>query len=214
MIRNFDELLICIEKVEKEITKLKEQQRYFICNLNFSKSRQLFSKAQLLELNILNYINYYQNKIKDNYLENKLYKTKLRYLKIKHQPKSIANDLLYCIQELIIEYNELKKICNINELDDDFDFKKTRQYHFDKVELIYVELKNVILFSNSKINANQMIYYKSLTDYLRSYYDKRIKILNKELHCKTEELIRIQMEINVIKNELKLIAVKNKLYND
>jgi ribosomal protein S17E len=122
MIRNYDELLICIEKVEKQIHKLKKRQHHFIYNLNFTEAKQLLSKEQLLELQILNYIEYYQEKIKGNYLENKLYTTKLSSLKTKYLPKNIANDLLYCIKELNTEYDDLKKdmaiFYNLNRLDD------------------------------------------------------------------------------------------------
>lgn len=108
MIRNYDELMICITKIEKQIPKLKTEQQKHIYNLNFKKAKIVLSQQQLIELQILNYIGYYQEKIKDNYLESKLYRPKLKSLKKFYQTKTIAGELIYCFMQLITEYDKLK----------------------------------------------------------------------------------------------------------
>ncbi|MNS93313.1 hypothetical protein D3C72_1274780 [compost metagenome] len=64
MIRNYDELLICIANLATQIPKLKKEQQKHIFNLDFANAKIILSKQQLLELQILNYIGYYQEKIK------------------------------------------------------------------------------------------------------------------------------------------------------
>src|SRR6218665_911871 len=109
MIRNYDELVICITNTEKQISKLKTEKQKHIYNLNFKNAKLVLSHQQLIELQILNYIGYYQEKIKDSYLESKLYSSKLKSLKKLYQTKTIAGDLIYCLMQLITEYDELEK---------------------------------------------------------------------------------------------------------
>lgn len=44
MILNYNELLICIKSIEKQISMLKFEQRKLIYDLNFSKTRQVFAQ--------------------------------------------------------------------------------------------------------------------------------------------------------------------------
>ncbi|MFH6967739.1 hypothetical protein [Flavobacterium sp. FlaQc-28] len=67
MTLNYNELLIYIEKIEKQLDLLKKEEQLHIDALNFKQADQLASKQQFIKLQILNYLAYYfQNAKQDN----------------------------------------------------------------------------------------------------------------------------------------------------
>ncbi|NWL04234.1 hypothetical protein DM790_25730 [Flavobacterium collinsii] len=184
MIRNYNELIICITNIEKQIPKLKKEQQKHIFKLDFANAKTLLSQQQLLELQILNYIGYYQEKIKNNHLETKLYGEKLSFLKKSYQTKSIADDLLYCLKELIKDYDELKNdlwIFSTLHLNHVLAIKEKIKKLIFTVEEIYFELTNLILFSNAKFNEKQIIEYNLIVDFFHNYYKSEIENLQDQL---------------------------------
>ncbi len=184
MIRNYDELMICIKNIEKKIPKLKTEQQKQIYDLNFWKAKIVLSQKQLIELQILNYIGYYEEKIKDRYLESKLYNPKLKSLKKFYQTKTIADDLIYCLMQLITEYDELKNdlwIFSALRLNHAFTIKEKIKKLIFKMEEIHFELANAILLSNAKINGKQVINYNLIVDFFHSYYRCKIENLQEKL---------------------------------
>jgi hypothetical protein len=208
MIRNYDELIICITKIEKQIPKLKAEQQRHIYNLNFGKAKIVLLKQQFLELQILSYIEYYQEKIKNNYLESKLYSPKLSSLKKSYQTKTIANDLVYCLKELIMEYDELQKdlwIFSALSLHHALAIKEKIRNLIFTMEEIYLELSNVILIPNTKINEEQKIHYNLIVDFFHHYYTSQIENLREELMSKKSGLKFIQslkMSVNPITTKM------------
>ena len=108
MIQNYDQLLICIKKIDKRILLLKTEKYNHIYNLNFGKAKKILAQQQLLELQVLNYIVFYEEKIRNKHLEKKLYSMELCSLKKSYQTKTIADDLIHCLKQLIINHDELK----------------------------------------------------------------------------------------------------------
>lgn len=156
MILNYNELVICIKKIEKQIFKLKLEQRNLIHDLNFSKTREAFAQQQLLELQILNYITYYQEKIKNNHLERKIYSNELSNLKENYHPKTNAVDFFYCLKELSIQYNEFLKdrklFYKLNRLKDEDAIKEKIKNQTSCMEEIFLELSRIILLQHSNID--------------------------------------------------------------
>jgi hypothetical protein len=186
MIRNYNELMICITNIEKQIPKLKTEQQKQIYSLNFRKAKIVLSQQQLIELQILNYIGYYEEKIKDRYLESKLYSSKLKSLKKFYQTKTITDDLIYCLMQLITEYDELKNdlwIFSALRLNHAFTIKEKIKKLIFKMEEIYFELANAILLSNAKINGKQVIHYNLIVDFFHNYYTCQIENLQEKLRA-------------------------------
>ncbi|WP_433835656.1 hypothetical protein [Flavobacterium anhuiense] len=184
MIRNYNELIICITNIEKQISKLKKEQQKHIFKLDFANAKTLLSQQQLLELQILNYIGYYQEKIKNNHLESKLYGEKLVFLKKSYQTKNIADDLLYCLKQLIKDYDELKNdlwIFSSLHLNHVLEIKEKIKKLIFTVEEIYFELTNLILFLNAKFNEKQIIEYNLIVDFFHNYYTSEIENLQDKL---------------------------------
>lgn len=184
MIRNYNELIICITNIEKQISKLKKEQQKHIFKLDFANAKTLLSQQQLLELQILNYIGYYQEKIKNNHLESKLYGEKLGFLKKSYQTKNIADDLLYCLKQLIKDYDELKNdlwIFSSLHLNHVLEIKEKIKKLIFTVEEIYFELTNLILFLNAKFNEKQIIEYNLIVDFFHNYYTSEIENLQDKL---------------------------------
>lgn len=184
MIRNYDELIICITKLEKQIPKLKKERQKHIFNLDYKNAKILLSKQQLLELQILNYIGYYQEKIKDSHLESKLYGKKLSSLIKLYQTKTIADDLIYCLKELLNDYDELKNdlwIFSSLDLNHALAISEKIKKLIFKMEGIYFELANVIQFSNAKINKKQESHYNLIVDFFQNYYASKIENLKDKL---------------------------------
>lgn len=228
MILNYNELLICIKSIEKQISMLKFEQRKLIYDLNFSKTRQVFAQQQLLELQILNYITYYQEKIKGNHLESKIYSSELCALKENYQSKTNAIIFFYCLTELTIKYNELLKdlklFYKLNRLEDVDSIKEIIKNHTSLMEEIFLELSRIILLPNTTINDNQIKDSNSYTLFFQEYYNSKLLQLEEELHSKQMELKSfkallnfkltksIRSEINTIKVELEAIhSTKNNL---
>lgn len=221
MILNYNELLICIKKIEKQISVLRLEQRNHIYNLNFSKTRQVFAQQQLLELQILNYITYYQEKIKNNHLERKIYNNGLSNLKENYKPKTNAIDFFVCLKELTAEYNyllkDLKLFYKLNRLTDVDAIKEKIKNQTSRMEEIFLELSRIILLPNSNIDENQIKDFNSYTSFFHEYYNSKLLKLEKELHSKQMELTSfktllnfkivksIRREINTIQVDLKAI---------
>lgn len=202
MIRNYDELLICITKTEKQIPKLKTEKQKHIYNLNFKKAKIVLSQQQLIELQILNYIGYYQEKIKGSYLESKLYNPKLKTLKELYQTKTIAGDLIYCFMQLLTEYDELKKdlwIFSTLDLNHTFAVQEKIKKLLFMMEEIYFELANSILLSNEKIHEKQTIQYNIIVAFFRNYY--------------TSQVENLQEKLSSVKSASKFISSLKKLVN-
>lgn len=182
MIRNYDELLICIKKVDKSITEVKKQQRKLILNLKFIEAKQLLSQQQLLELQVLNYIEYYKEKIKHNHLENKLYSIELNTIKQLYQTTTIANTILQCLKDLKAEYDELQKYINrfsgLKRLDHINAVKEERKNLFYRMEKIYEELRNTMQLQVARIDEEEKIHYNSLIEFFKQYYISKIENLN------------------------------------
>jgi hypothetical protein len=184
MIRNYNELMICITNIEKQIPKLKTEQQKQIYDLNFRKAKIVLSQQQFIELQILNYIGYYEEKIKDRYLESKLYSPQLKSLKKFYQTKTIADDLIYCLMQLLTEYDELKNdlwIFSSLRLNHALVIKEKIEKLISTMEEIHFELANVILLSNAKINGMQVIHYNLIVDFFHSYYKCQIENLQEKL---------------------------------
>lgn len=228
MILNYNQLLICIKKIEKQISVLRFEQRKHIYNLNFSETRQVFAQQQLLTLQILNYITYYQEKIKNNHLESKIYSSKLGTLKENYQSQTNDIDFFLCLKELTTEYNEflkdLKHFYKLNRLEDVESIKEKIKNHTSLIEEVFLELSRIILLPNATINDNQIKDFNSYTLFFQEYYNSKLLQLEKELHSKQMELKSfkpllnfklaklIRSEINTIQVELEAIhSTKNNL---
>lgn len=228
MILNYNELLICIKRIEKQISVLKFEHRNHILNLNFSKTRQLFAQQQLLELQILNYITYYQEKIKNNHLENKIYGNELGALKENYKAKTNTLNFFNCLKKLALEYNELLKdqkvFYKLNRLDDVDAIKEKIKNHTSLMEQIFLELSRIIILPNSRIDDNQIKDFNSYTMFFQEYYNSKLINLEKELSSKQMELKSfkvllnfnlsksIRKEIKTMQNELEAIHfIKNNL---
>lgn len=184
MIQNYNQLLICIKKVDKKTLLLKTEKYKHIYNLNFAKAKEIISQQQLLELQVLNYIEYYQEKIKDSHLESKLYGEKLNSLRKLYQTKTIADDLIYCLMQLITEYDELKNnlwIFSSLRLNHALVIKEKIGKLISTMEEIHFELAKAILLSNAKINGKQVIHYNLIVDFFHSYYKCQIENLQEKL---------------------------------
>ncbi|TDW52745.1 hypothetical protein EV144_1011438 [Flavobacterium sp. 270] len=195
MIRNYDELVIYIAKIEKQIPKLKAEQQKHIYNLNFRNAKTTLAKRQFIELQILNYIGYYQEKIKNHHLENKLYGSKLSCIKMSYQTKTMTNDLIYCLQQLMIECDELKNDLWIFSVLDSYyclAIKDKRKKIIFKMEEIYFELANTILFSDEKVNAKQIYNYNLIVDFFSNYYISAIENLEEKFRHKKSDSNFIQ----------------------
>ncbi|MFH7002102.1 hypothetical protein [Flavobacterium bizetiae] len=224
MILNYNELLICIKRIEKQIPMLELEQRKLIHNLNFSKTRQVFAQQQLLELQILNYITYYQEKIKNNYLENKIFSGELCNLKENYRPKTNAIIFFYCLKELATEYNDLLKdlklFYKLNSLKDVESIKEKIENHTSLIEEVFLELSRIILLSKSDIADIQIKDFNSFVMFFQGYYNSKILSLEKNLHKKQKKLksfktllnynmvISIRREIKTIKDELEAIYIR------
>lgn len=228
MILNYNELLICIKKVDKQISILKFEQRKLIHNLKFSKTRQVFAKQQLLELQILNYITYYQEKIKGNHLESKIYSNELSNLKENYLPKTNASIFFACLKELTTDYNDLLKdrkiLYKLNRLKDVDGVKEKIKNHTSCMEEIFLELSRIILLPHLNIDDNQIKDFNSYVMFFQKYYNSKLFDLEKQLLSKQTELKSfkallnfklvksIRREIKTIQNELKVIhSAKNDL---
>lgn len=184
MIRNYNELMICIKNIEKQIPKLKTEQQKQIYNLNFRKAKIVLSQQHLIELQILNYIGYYEEKIKDRYLESKLYSSKLKSLKKFYQTKTITDDLIYCLMQLIKDYDELKNdlwIFSSLHLNHALAIKEKIEKLIFTMEKIHFELANAILLSNAKFDGKQVIHYNLIVDFFHTYYTCQIENLQEKL---------------------------------
>jgi hypothetical protein len=228
MILNYDELLICIKKIEKQIATLKLKQRKLIHGLNFSKTREIFAQQQLLELQVLNYITYYQEKIKNNHLESKIYSNKLGTLKENYRSQTNVIDFFFCLKELTAEYNEflkdLKLFYKLNRSEDVKSIKEKIKNHISLMEEIFLELSRIILLPNLNIDDNQIKDFNSYNMFFHEYYNSKLLQLEKELQSKQTELKSfktllnfkivksIRREIKAIKAELETIhSTKNNL---
>ncbi len=200
MILNYNELLICVKRIEKQISDLKFEQRNHIHNLNFSKTRQIFAQQQLLELQILNYITYYQEKIKSNHLESKIYSNKLRDLKENYQPKTNTNVFFVCLKELTAEYNDLlkdlKHFYKLNKLKDLDAIKGKIKNHTSHMEEIFLELSRIILLPHSNIDDNQVKDFNSYVIFFQEYYNSKLTNIEKELSSKQMELKSFKAFLN------------------
>lgn len=217
MILNYNELLICIKSIEKQISMLKFEQRKLIYDLNFSKTRQVFAQQQLLELQILNYITYYQEKIKGNHLESKIYSSEVCDLKENYQSKTNAIIFFSCLTDLTIEYNELLKdlklFYKLNRLEDVNAIKEKIHNHTSLIEEIFLELSRIILLSNSNIDDNQIKDFNSYKMFFQEYYNSKLLNLKKELHSKQMELksFKTLLNFNLVKSirkEIKAIQIE------
>ncbi|MFB9077162.1 hypothetical protein ACFFLS_03030 [Flavobacterium procerum] len=217
MISNYNELLICIKKIEKQIFKLKLEQRILINNRNFTKTRQVFAQQQYLELQILNYITHYQEKIKNNYLESKVYSHSLCNLIESYQPKTNINEFIYCLKQLTTEYNHLLKDLKIfhklNRLEDVNAVKEKIKNQTFHIEEIFLELSYIVLLPNLNIDNNQIRDFNSFAIFFQECYTSKIGTLKKELHSKQTELKSIKTILNfksfrAIRKEIKTIKAE------
>lgn len=217
MILNYNELLICVKRIEKQISVLKFEQRNHIHNLNFPKTRQIFVQQQLLELQILNYITYYQEKIKNDHLESKIYSNELRDLKEYYQPKTNAIDFFFCLKELATEYNDLLKdlklFYKLNRVKDVDAIKEKIKNQTSRMEEIFLELSRIILLAHSNIDDDQIKDFNSYTMFFQEYYNSKLLNLEKELHSKQMELKSFKVFLNFklaksIRKEIKTIQTE------
>jgi|APLak6261686239_1056169.scaffolds.fasta_scaffold00527_2 hypothetical protein len=216
MIRNYNELMICITNIEKQIHKLKTEQQKQIYNLNFRKAKIVLSQQQLIELQILNYIGYYEEKIKDRYLESKLYSPKLKSLKKFYQTKTIADDLIYCLMQLIMEYDELKNdlwIFSSLHLNHALAIKEKIEILIFTMEKIHFELANAILLSNAKIKGKQIIHYNQIVDFFHNYYTCQIENLQEKLRSiesGSEFIQSLKKLVNPVTKKMIQFEIENK----
>lgn len=217
MILNYNELLICIKRIEKQISDLKFEQRNHIHNLNFSRTRQIFAQQQLLELQILNYITFYQEKIKNSHLESKIYSNELRDLKENYQPKTNAIDFFACLKELTAEYNDLlkdlKHFYKLNRQQDVDAIKGKIKNHTSRMEEIFLELSRIILLPHSNLDEDQIMDFNSYTMFFQEYYNSKLLSLEKQLLSMQTQLKSFKILLNFklaksIREEIKTIQME------
>ncbi|MNS93314.1 hypothetical protein D3C72_1274790 [compost metagenome] len=101
-----------------------------------------------------------------------------------YQTKTIADDLIYCLKELIKDYDELKNdlwIFSSLRLNHALVIKEKIEKLISTMEEIHFELANAILLSNAKINGKQVIHYNLIVDFFHSYYKCQIENLQEKL---------------------------------
>ena len=213
MILNYNELLICIKKIGKQISQLKLEQHNLIINLNFIKTRQVFAKQKLLELQILNYITHYQEKIKNNHLESKIYSHKLNDLKKDYQSKTNANEFIYCLKELAETYNDfikdLKIFYRFNRLEDVNAVKEKIKNHTSVMEEIFLELSRLILLQDSITDKNQIADFNTFAVFFQEHYSAKTIRLKKEIDAKKRALRSFKVFLNFRLMKLIRIEIKD-----
>lgn len=84
--KNYDELLIYIEKIDNQLELIKKEQHQHNLSLNFKEVDSLISKEQFLKLQILNYLAYCSEDNKEDD-KKKNCMLKLHFLQKKYFPK-------------------------------------------------------------------------------------------------------------------------------
>ena len=87
MIHNFKELLILVNYCNDQIDNLKAEIKYAEWKSDFKKIAELEAKEILLQIRIKEYINTYKCKIENNYLECRIFGSKLSVLENHYQIK-------------------------------------------------------------------------------------------------------------------------------
>jgi hypothetical protein len=221
MIRNYNELLICIRKAERQILALTLEKRTLILNLNFKKARAVLVQQQQLQLHIRDYIRSYKEKIKAHYLENKIYGHRLEDLKKGYQIKGNIVDFILCLQKLTDQYHVLLKdvvfFQRASQLDDVTAIEEKIKNILYQMEQLFSELGRIMLLPNFNPIQDQIAQYNSLTHFFSIYYTLKIQKLEYELQAKKQAIKTInyifnhrsfkvrQAEIQHINNELKLL---------
>ncbi|CAM4276372.1 hypothetical protein [Flavobacterium terrigena] len=85
MIHNFQELLILVNHCNNQIVSLKAEIKYAEWKSDFKKIAELGAKETLLQIKIKEYINTYKSKIENNYLESRIFGSKLSILENHYQ---------------------------------------------------------------------------------------------------------------------------------
>lgn len=219
MIRNFKELIIVINQYEKQIKKRESEIKHLILKLDFKKVRKLECEKRLLEQQIRNYIAFYRKKIKSNYIENKLFGDELNCLEIKFESKSVLNEIIYCVQLLKLEYENLKKdvqvFLELGRVSDSLAIDENSKQVLDRVKIIFDEGKFVFNNSEDKISEIELNQYNELLNYFELIYKKRKKDLGIQLKLLKSRLNwvlvifnfrlakQLRMEIKELEKELK-----------
>lgn len=85
MIQNFQELLVLIKQCENQINGIQSDIKYAEWKSDYKKIAQLEAKALLLQIRIMDYIKVYKAKIENNYLETRIFGSKLSILENHYQ---------------------------------------------------------------------------------------------------------------------------------
>jgi len=97
MIHNFKELLILINHCENQINDIQSDIKYAEWKSDYKRIAQLEAELLLLRIRILEYISAYKTRIKNNYLETRIFGSKLRVLENHYQILNVSyerNNLL------------------------------------------------------------------------------------------------------------------------
>lgn len=85
MIQNFQELLVLIKQCEIQINEIQSNIKYSEWKSDYKKIAQLEAKTLLLQIRIMEYINTYKSRIQNNYLETRIFGSKLSVLENHYQ---------------------------------------------------------------------------------------------------------------------------------
>lgn len=85
MIHNFQELLVLIKQCENQINDIQSDIKYAEWKSDYKKIARLEAKQLLLQIRIKEYIKVYKAKIENNYLETRIFGSKLNVLENHYQ---------------------------------------------------------------------------------------------------------------------------------
>lgn len=85
MIHNFQELLVLIKQCENQINDIQSDIKYAEWKSDYKKIARLEAKQLLLQIRIKEYIKVYKAKIENNYLETRIFGSKLSILENHYQ---------------------------------------------------------------------------------------------------------------------------------
>lgn len=94
MIKNFQELIILINRCESKIEEIDSDILYAVYRKDFRKAAELEKLKKLWYKKILKYIDYFKIRIKENYLEKKVLSNRLSVLTRRYEYHE-RNNLLY-----------------------------------------------------------------------------------------------------------------------